>query len=548
MTALTPNLPSKRLAYIAKTYANRPSMVLDMVDIIASTVGEDNWRTAVRQAGDADPVFAADVRKYGWGQQDQHIVREPPIQYVNALVTLVQELPGFRRRHAAEGMFTWMATQLAKALKKGERQQGEEGSPYDSFEYTQERSTFARKGTALSQWFHDEKPNLTKLSFDEAMEEFEGWEADQDEDAEEVPQGDVVYEFEDGWTVQELETPEQLNVEGDVMQHCVGSYYNEVKNGNTVIYSVRDPRGRPHVTIEFDPELKFVKQIQGKQNESPAPKYQKYVDEFVESDALPQMDPVTKEVYDALSQSGQDDEYIRHDVARWVEMFGRDAIDWIQGGFYDLEEAERLHALGVEPGDTAEWPMAAWHRMHYGDLGTWGCDKNDATLESFVKLMKIVSAISRSEREEKASGPALAYAKQTKFAFVEETPEQISRSLDRSKWEWTSKAYGRDIDGDEAIALVQAERWADSDIDDVDDIEAWYNEFFTPAEAEAWEEVGIDKPEIAAVLRAERVTPEQVERAVESGRLRDQYPQYELSDLDKVLTAVGITPNRRKRW
>ena len=43
-----------------------------------------------------------------------------------------------------------------------------------------------------------------------------------------------------------------LDYEGKTMGHCVGSYCDEVSGGNTKIYSLRDKKGEPHVTIEVN--------------------------------------------------------------------------------------------------------------------------------------------------------------------------------------------------------------------------------------------------------------------------------------------------------
>ena len=45
-----------------------------------------------------------------------------------------------------------------------------------------------------------------------------------------------------------------LKFEGDTMGHCVGQYCDEVAGGDSNIYSLRDRRGEPHVTIETKPE------------------------------------------------------------------------------------------------------------------------------------------------------------------------------------------------------------------------------------------------------------------------------------------------------
>lgn len=131
-----------------------------------------------------------------------------------------------------------------------------------------------------------------------------------------------------------------LNAEGKAMGHCVGGYCDEVAERGTKIYSLRDAKGNPHVTVEVrpgrndfpttdyawareygddllkidehargperDPELsreanrrrsaqllfpeRFaaepppeVVQIKGKQNAAPVEKYLPYVQDFVKS-------------------------------------------------------------------------------------------------------------------------------------------------------------------------------------------------------------------------------------------------------------------------
>lgn len=45
-----------------------------------------------------------------------------------------------------------------------------------------------------------------------------------------------------------------LKYEGDTMGHCVGGYCDSVFDGTSKIYSLRDARGEPHVTIEAEPQ------------------------------------------------------------------------------------------------------------------------------------------------------------------------------------------------------------------------------------------------------------------------------------------------------
>ncbi|NDF51413.1 MAG: hypothetical protein EB116_15260, partial [Betaproteobacteria bacterium] len=47
-----------------------------------------------------------------------------------------------------------------------------------------------------------------------------------------------------------------LKYEGDIMGHCVGGYCPDVIEGRSKIYSLRDKKGEPHVTIEVKPSTK----------------------------------------------------------------------------------------------------------------------------------------------------------------------------------------------------------------------------------------------------------------------------------------------------
>jgi hypothetical protein len=53
-------------------------------------------------------------------------------------------------------------------------------------------------------------------------------------------------------------TEEGLDAEGKMMGHCVGSYCEEVSGGGARIFSLRDPQGKPHVTVEVQPSEENV--------------------------------------------------------------------------------------------------------------------------------------------------------------------------------------------------------------------------------------------------------------------------------------------------
>ena len=97
--------------------------------------------------------------------------------------------------------------------------------------------------------------------------------------------------FDNGYTIVDVNTENDLGVEGDKMGHCVGSYCDEVTSGNTTIYSLRDRRNEPHATIEVIPTLPLgrtrsrgrVDQIKGKGNAAPVEKYRPMIKQWLQT-------------------------------------------------------------------------------------------------------------------------------------------------------------------------------------------------------------------------------------------------------------------------
>lgn len=136
---------------------------------------------------------------------------------------------------------------------------------------------------AVANWAAAEHVDLNRLGFNTAFERATRW-AEQRKITAMLP-GEVVYTFPDGWTVQELRTGPQLVGESGVMQHCVdqyaapdepGGYILDLEGEPVRIFSLRDPRGQPHATMELglgEPHAEVVRQLRGKQNAPPAAPY-----------------------------------------------------------------------------------------------------------------------------------------------------------------------------------------------------------------------------------------------------------------------------------
>ena len=86
-----------------------------------------------------------------------------------------------------------------------------------------------------------------------------------------------------GWTIQEIKTENDLLVEGNLMDHCVGNYYDEVRDGKMRVFSLRDANNKPYVTFRSDPALTDIDDILGHSNQDPAQAFKSMIKEWVSS-------------------------------------------------------------------------------------------------------------------------------------------------------------------------------------------------------------------------------------------------------------------------
>jgi hypothetical protein len=80
-------------------------------------------------------------------------------------------------------------------------------------------------------------------------------------------------ELAEGYYLVRLLTPAALDAESALMQHCIGNgaYDASLDNDDIAFYSLRDPAGKPHATLEV--RANWIIQLQGKQNILPDSKY-----------------------------------------------------------------------------------------------------------------------------------------------------------------------------------------------------------------------------------------------------------------------------------
>lgn len=89
----------------------------------------------------------------------------------------------------------------------------------------------------------------------------------------------------DGMYVVQLLTPEALDYESSIMQHCIGNggYDESLERNDRHFFSLRSGSAKPHVTIDIDVATGWVNEMKGKQNSHPDAAYVKALAPFFKS-------------------------------------------------------------------------------------------------------------------------------------------------------------------------------------------------------------------------------------------------------------------------
>lgn len=170
----------------------------------------------------------------------------------------------------------------------------------------------------------------------------------------------TVKAFPDGWRIVNV-AAEDLENEGNLMGHCVGGYEDEVENGTSIIYSLRDPQGTPHVTFEMRKEGVSQREVE-QEAESRA---EKALSENMDSWEKEEWPEIEKEVtaefaaergsredlqaaYDAAEEGSEEESDLRdqlwdwdHDLEEKIDERKNDEIRWMgEDQFSDPEEAK----------------------------------------------------------------------------------------------------------------------------------------------------------------------------------------------------------------
>jgi len=159
----------------------------------------------------------------------------------------------------------------------------------------------------------------------------------------------VYKEYPEGYRWIELNRPGAFAAESEAMGHSVRGYeppkghpdwiegsggqgslgyghggWEAIKSGEAKVYSLVDPKGQPHVTVEVSQvdDVPSISQIKGKQNAAPSAEYLPYVQDFVRSG--------------------------KWEDVRDLRNAGFDYPAVGPSGIFDLTQAEKLRKSGVE--------------------------------------------------------------------------------------------------------------------------------------------------------------------------------------------------------
>ena len=149
---------------------------------------------------------------------------------------------------------------------------------------------------SIRDWWIGENADLYAFTFDAANEAQMAWHRDLAQtQGGAVPPAAVVHDFGDGWTVQELTKTHQLDAEGRSMGNCIGTIHAAyVVEGLERIFSLRTPEGRPVVDISVEvprgqPNEVAIKEVKGRGNQVPAPRYRERVLVFLRAFFSPEV-------------------------------------------------------------------------------------------------------------------------------------------------------------------------------------------------------------------------------------------------------------------
>jgi hypothetical protein len=185
------------------------------------------------------------------------------------IVTNLNLPPTGYRNHELERYVPWIFREVRRSMMDvliATRMKRPIPPPFDQPYYTEASSnSLFRVGAHVSErivyvwsnlldWLDATNADLYRYSWQDAITAQAAWHDSFKGKAgyrEPTSRGVTWVRFGDGATIERLCTQALLEQEGASMAHCVGGYWPTVRDGGSVIYSYRDPKGVPQATLEI---------------------------------------------------------------------------------------------------------------------------------------------------------------------------------------------------------------------------------------------------------------------------------------------------------
>lgn len=344
-------------------------------------------------------------------------------------------------------------------------------------------------------WYRSDHPtrqgvDIMKLQTPDLVGRVRDWNNDMRDQAggQAETKGEIEHTYPDGWTVQRLNKERQLKDEGENMGHCVGGYWPSVRDGNTLIYSLRDHHNEPHATWEITPqehecagcgvaqsgpyggkdpcaECGYVGdtrpspnrgemvQVQGKNNEPPKEEYQQRIRDYF----------------------GNNFHY--GELPRWEEQYVDDADEYVDNddGYTQYHHGD----YGLEPPKIdVDWPHVLDTTMGYGryadesDVAERAAqlghlDDLEGAVDEFVEKTK-------EDQQQNAWDSWMSYA-EVEFdrSFAENYPDPDPEDFYDEKGDYDEDAYAK-----------ANEEWEDKRTEAKDEAEREYTEEYLSSSEE----------------------------------------------------------------
>lgn len=301
--------------------------------------------------------------------------------------------------------------------------------------------------------------------------------------------GEVLHQWPDGWSIQNLTSADALKDEGQKMGHCVGGYHSNVQHGHSMILSLRDDKNEPHGTMEINPShyecgscgsinkrgrhtlggdgqracgctgevgendkvvphYGDIVQIQGKGNTKLKDEYQQRMKEFGDSyfdhpDEKPQWQGGEITDYDELDDNDEGAGY-----SAYGDMFGQRApktYNW-----YNIIDSVCDNSYADSPRDSYAADEIARHAIQAGEEG---------------ELMRAI---------ESWSNDASSYFESDWASEIRHDPENLAERYGIERWE---DSYERDRWMDDGPMPPDEDDYLPDDEDDEDEVAQKQEEF-----------------------------------------------------------------------